>query len=734
MGWLYLRIMLLTVTSLLLSQSRTSLCTKFGPCILEHDQSVYAVVPGVGWDNLRNIEMARVYKLHYDDCYVSEDGKFLLPSGVTLTPVKQSQVDLDSQTFEHFQNYTSMTAASINLDGSGEIEDVGISGRFSMEHQTVKAKQMDTKSVITRTRLSYQMYTATIQPDSELTTEFKKRLFDMASRVLAENSSSSTDSTKRRLSDVDYLADLLVRDFGTHVLTAATSGATLSKVDHLDHKFVEEMSTRQDALRYFASASFMKLFNMSMGMAVTVSDTDLQSYESNTSHSTVQSLGGPPLRANVNLTNWLGDLMNNLVAVDRMGDPLFYAITPRSLPDLPEMVVYKVAARVKAAVNRYYRHNALRGCLNLHSPNFNENANIDSGDCTQATVNFTLGGVFQICSGPQSICQKVEQKNPATGTFSCDQALYDPVELYSGDTHRCEEHCVTTWYVVFTRVTCTTQCATLHTFWCAPRHGTEGSSEVKGFMLGGVYSPEQVNPVTNDRSCPPHYFGVNLGLVSTLCVSADVELGADYQLTFGGFYSCTAGNPLAVAPSPSGSSSNNTQLQARYKSVWDDSAVTKWPARCSVGFTPHLAYMDNSCEVLYCLRNRQFMTFSPQHVRRPPFVRVSQYALTMGNRSLHVTQLVDTNSQLWVKDSNTTQWRRVSYVGEENESHTAHTISSQGNPWVVTVLAVAFTMVFCLVLIGSVRFMIKKYQKGKLERHCLEMNGVTDSIEGVKIN
>ena len=51
------------------------------------------VLPGAGFDNLRNIELGHVYYYNYSTCKVSTDGKYLLPDDVHLIPEHQTTFD-----------------------------------------------------------------------------------------------------------------------------------------------------------------------------------------------------------------------------------------------------------------------------------------------------------------------------------------------------------------------------------------------------------------------------------------------------------------------------------------------------------------------------------------------------------------------------------------------------------------------------------------------------------------
>lgn len=55
------------------------------------------VLPGGGWDNLRNIDMGRVMSLRYLQCQTTEDGMYLIPDETFVIPQKVSSVEMNSE-------------------------------------------------------------------------------------------------------------------------------------------------------------------------------------------------------------------------------------------------------------------------------------------------------------------------------------------------------------------------------------------------------------------------------------------------------------------------------------------------------------------------------------------------------------------------------------------------------------------------------------------------------------
>ena len=112
-----------------------------------------------------------------------------------------------------------------------------------------------------------------------------------------------------------------------------------------------------------ASASFFEKFSASVSVSHLNKHTVSDAYTKNVMDSTVYTYGGPPVRDNFSISYWEENLANNLVAIDREGDPLHYLITTEALPELPEEVTFKLSALVLKSLQRYYKNNAITGTI-----------------------------------------------------------------------------------------------------------------------------------------------------------------------------------------------------------------------------------------------------------------------------------------------------------------------------------------------------------------------------------
>ena len=508
-------------------------------CPLSNGAYRFEVLPGSGWDNLRNQHMGVVSLHNYSKCSASEDGRYLLPDDVVLYPIKESKVHTFAELYEHWANFSSMTARGINVEASIQFKGIGIGGSFSSEFQSVKKHQVEDKAVTTRVQMRHVLYTAKLQPGSALQPVFKSHLLEIASHLQHNNTAYA-----------NFLAQLLVRDFGTHYITGVKAGAILAKVDHLTKKFFFDLGGNKREIKANAHLSFLSYFNLQFG---TTSKSDVESmkqYAENTAYSTVSTIGGPPFRANFSIDQWEDQLIDDLVAVDRSGDPLHYAITPDRLPELSEELTFKLANVVERAIKLYYEQNTIKGCTLMDSPNFSFQSNLEDGSCESSTNNYTFGGVFQTCqfqgSPDHTPCEPLLQKNPLTSAYTCSDD-YEPVLVHQGRTpYGCYVRCER---CLFFFKCCGTKCgfATYSTYWCVAKGPVPANT---GYLFGGLYSKVLKNPVTQDHSCPLKFYPLHFGATMQVCVSDDYELGYGQSVPFGGFFSCKAGNPLGVSKSP----------------------------------------------------------------------------------------------------------------------------------------------------------------------------------------
>ncbi|XP_046547688.1 macrophage-expressed gene 1 protein-like [Haliotis rubra] len=572
----------------------------------------FEVLPGIGWDNLRNEDSVSVVAYNYSLCQTTLDGRFLLPDCVETIQSKTSKVNTYAEVISHYSDYESVTARSINVDAGFSLFGVSIGGSFSDSYQHAKSQQIGDKTITTRVQLRYHRYTARLKDEAQLAPGFKFRLMEIANDLKAN-----------RTLDARYKSQLLVRDFGSHYLRSVDAGAALVQEDQISSDYSKSKDSTKTEMKIGASASFFSIFHFSASYTSSSAKTAIEKYQKQRSSSLVFAFGGPEFKvSNYSANDWVGGVEKNLVAIDREGDPIFYLITTAKLPELSPMLVSETFNLVKDAVGLYFEFNTYRGCMKVDSPNFSPTANVNDGSCEMSHTNTSFAGVYQTCnlhrlSNNGDICSKndMNQRNPKTGDYSCPVG-YESIQIHTStlSTPKPNPACILCgflWCCIGEQYEkYRYSSATYSLYWCA---ATDGAHE-NGYLFGGLYTSSIINPLTKSRSCPPGYISRKIALDLNICISDDYELGAKYAVPFGGFYSCEAGNPLAPMRNQDNAQSSPQSLRSFFR------ATKAWPKGCPYGYSQHLAHDDQGCQINYCVKSGSLSSVDLPRLRRPPFM------------------------------------------------------------------------------------------------------------------
>ena len=589
------------------------------------------VLPGIGFDNLRNLDMGQIHTYNFSTCQVSNDGKFLLPDSIFVVPVQESKVEVYAEYFDHWDNYTSMTSTSINVDAS--FFSI-VSGKFSTGYSRTKSHMVNDQAKSTRVQIRNKRYSVKLQPGATLHPVFKSRVYDIASSVQNNNTEYA-----------HYLAELMVRDYGTHYVSSIDAGAVLSQVDFIKSTNVVDMSKYTSHITASASANFFGKVSLGTTFQHSTTDVSMSDFVNNRTYSQVITAGGPPFTPNMTLTEWEHGVDGALVAIDRSGDPLHFVVNPVTLPRLPETTVRTVSEILRRAINRYYKVNTRPGCTNPNADNFDFNANLDDSTCKPPSTNFSFGGIYQQCTPDpthltENLCtggpEPALQLNPLTGALSCPPN-YTPVHLHSGRVSHVVQkpvcnnvchHCGWWSRCCHCESVLTPFLSIAHydAYWCAALNGVP-LRQNEGYLFGGFYTSKVSNPVTGAMTCPRYFYPLHLGEDTEVCVSTDYERGFAYAVDFAGFESCSVGNPLAD-PSP------------------NDSNPANWPHTCPHGYAQHLVTVEDACEINFCVRAGAFGKNKLLAPRLPPFRKHPRYK----DNVTDTLAVFGMNGEIWVKN------------------------------------------------------------------------------------
>ncbi|XP_021369317.1 macrophage-expressed gene 1 protein-like [Mizuhopecten yessoensis] len=531
--------------------------------------------------------------------------------------IKEKLLETFAELITHWQNYTSTTSNTINAEAGFHIEHFGIGGSFSHETGSVRSRQMMDESVTTKVQMRYVRYSAKLQPDTAFNPKFKARLLTI-STLIAKN---ETDMAR-------YESQLLVRDFGTHVITSVDAGAVLVQQDQIKTTYARSYSMDMSKVLVSASASFESVFRIKTGNSHSTSNEMIDQYLSNRTHSETDTIGGSVFQPqNFSLSDWAESVAENLVAVDRAGDPLHFVITRMALPELPSSVINELIIHVKNAINLYYKHNIYKGCTNYDSPNFSFQANVEDGSCQSFSNNYTFGGVYQKCFISENMksdtCADLRQLNLLTGEYSCP-ANYEAVMIDKGikrtpnTVNRCHD-CGFLWLSTCCKDYAASQTALYLGYWCVSKGKVSANT---GYLFGGLYTSTIGNPLTGGRICPPYFYALKVSSSLRVCVSDDYELGFRYSVPFAGFFSCRTGNPLKLTSDEEVKHRRSNTNMFVLKTFLKSAGPSHWPRGCPTGYSEHMADVANGCEISYCIKANALSGHGLPTIIRPPFMEI----------------------------------------------------------------------------------------------------------------
>lgn len=563
------------------------------------------ILPGQGWDSLRNIEMGQIIAVTYNECRMTLDGKYLLPDHMFTIPLRDSNVQLYSEIIYHWSHYSSITSRSMGIIAGGKA--LFASGSFSKEYQNTKQHQVNDKSITTRIYAEYTLYKVGIQaPTVNLTPELKSLFYD------------SINALKKKNIEKSYLIlELIIRDYGTHVVMHNDAGAIIVKEDFINRQYAESLEQEGVDIKAVAATSFYNIFNFGASYEKKQTETVMEGYSNITTSSSVSTMGGAWFRPNSTVDEWINTINNNLASIDKSGDPLYFLIKPETFPDVALETLGTLRNNLMEVINNYYFYNGHKGCMKVDAPNFDFNANVE-GVCEENLNNFTLGGIYQTCTvqsqdinfvGDWCAQYKMNTINVLSGDYNCP-IPYTSVLLKSGslpfENSKCIEKCSGWWLWKRCHTECSTISSTMNysAYWCA---ATANVSANHGMMFGGLYSSKIVNPITHDYNCPATFAAFKILQDLYICLGDTYDLGIEYSIDFGGFFSCQNGNPLYDLKFLH--SKLTTKLRNELELL----------KACPNGYTQHVAVDDLDCRIHYCVLADSFRAYGEMPIVLPPF-------------------------------------------------------------------------------------------------------------------
>lgn len=563
------------------------------------------VLPGLGFDGLHYKDMGQVHIYNYSRCKVAVGGRFVIPDNTHLSPIQTSHYRINTEVFDHWENYTSLTSSGVKF---GSDKHSKLSGSFSYEKLSVKENQVNFNAKTTRVVFRNRLFAVSLDPSAKLHPTFRDRIYEIAASIQNEDVDMAT-----------YLSELLIRDYGTHYTTSVEAGALMAQLQYISENYANQMQAKN--LTNLAELSFpiFTLFsNSTFDFKITHSNNQTQydSYKHHIEANDIFTVGGAPLTPELEVKNWLEDIPNKLGVIDRTADLLHFAVTPANFPELTPLTALNVSKYIKNATDMYFEINSKRGCLDYKARNFDFQANIrDDTTChsDMSLDNNYFGGTYQTCSKDRKSRENLCEDMHLSKKHTCPDG-YKKIKLHSGKVTKAIPYSKTKkrctlyffWCSDVTYTETLVSSAYYSVYWCVKSSESSQSSQ---YLFGGYFSSTTSNPFTGEQSCPPYFQEENIGVNNKICTSTNYsDLASPYAIKFGGFYSCSAGNPLANIPQ---------SLLAKDK--------TLWPHGCAPGYSQHLVTVDSGCEISICLEQGLFDKGHVLPPVLPPFHQQPSY-------------------------------------------------------------------------------------------------------------
>uniref|UniRef100_A0AC34FG06 Macrophage-expressed gene 1 protein n=1 Tax=Panagrolaimus sp. ES5 TaxID=591445 RepID=A0AC34FG06_9BILA len=630
-----------SVTSYALLNSETETCFKKIAEKSGNSQLIQALdgMTGVGWDNLMNIVTEPVIASNFSKCQITPDGRFLIPDSVFAIPIQQSEIDQSAKFYDQFNDYWHKTTDEMNVEAKGGYGPFSIGGSYSKKNIDTKYTMFSKNTFILHATLKHRAYILVSDLSAGLHPLFKNRLLEIVAYL------------RRGLTaQAKYLAEMIIRDYGTHYIERAEVGALIEQEDFIQVTEEETRTSEFEEIKKEASASLkLKVFGSASGSATETSETNTTAkYKSMIRQSNFRTFGGPSIDrlAKLNLNKTTENmLVDNLVPLNHRGAFLHTIVVKTNFPELARSELLSLGHLLGNVTRDYFERNVIRGCTNPASTNFNYQANYDDHSCvdvkrkhgsvsgvfegevptdspatlppqtqppsppptttTPPPPRFDMtpyGGVFQNCTplgkATKELCEKYTTSNMLSNSSFCafnfeTKTIASTIYKVKSIEKRAGQACNDESYfspncVDYSFDVLHDHDLQLEIFSCQKKPLIDPTATV---YFGGIYDEHELNPAVGASGCPGRYEAYKIGTKTIVCLSYENPDEKKFRIEFGGFFSCQ---------------------------------TPPKEAHCPIGFTQYLATVLNDCEIFYCAKTDvSSKTFNSPTIKRPPFIEDS---------------------------------------------------------------------------------------------------------------
>ncbi|PAV79248.1 hypothetical protein WR25_03831 [Diploscapter pachys] len=496
------------------------------------------------WSNpqVMNIPTYPVLELNFSQCKTTEDGEYLIPNGVRTTKIESRRI---RQVEDHHDNFRSVLQARQNsITVGAEIPIYGavsIGGSLSAEFINIKKTMTRLNTGLNTLNLVYEAYEM-VANDGQM------KVIDSFQHEIQGIADALNSGMPQK---AEYLAQMTVKQYGTHFVTKSIMGVSLEQLDYIESDDGSSFSNEGASTSVGISIGVP---GVSVGVGGTHSKTNIEETERSSRIRHTDEFR----KGNFTFTRNTDDngvrIYTNLVVEDIAGlrfhvKRLSEVLSTRTFPQYNLTVLEAVKEKLDSAIIAYYQANVIRGCTNPKAVNFNFQNSL-FGNTKMRVVEQILERKLE----DEGFKDGFFANNPITGQPSCPIGFESVLLLEANTTtyfkdkllFGLDQEIVWDGNVTAIRILNEDKDVTFRrhenyrVYWCKRDRNLPPPRDSDIALFGGVYTDERNkmfydNPITGQPSCPTGFESVLLiDNNATLYLREKSLSGLDHELVWDG--------------------------------------------------------------------------------------------------------------------------------------------------------------------------------------------------------
>lgn len=236
---------------------------------------------GVGWDDLTNKITLPIFSTKFDKCKTTPDGHFLIPDNVLAVPVQEIFVDRKAKSYKF---YSDVEKENIRGDRH-EFGSIVGGGSFSTGNQEIKKQFANGNTMMLEAQIGYKAFIFILEAEE----------LDVAFNIKIDEIIDSLNSGLPILAK--YQAECIIRDYGTHVVNKALTGASMKY-----KAFVRINGSHTQDTEKIESEAAITFFGLIGGVEKLMFEnhSSKNGFEERAQYSIIETKGGPDVRKILN--------------------------------------------------------------------------------------------------------------------------------------------------------------------------------------------------------------------------------------------------------------------------------------------------------------------------------------------------------------------------------------------------------------------------------------------------